>query len=157
MLPSFISVNLFTYVSAFLLLLTFPYVLSERGLINKNLFEKQHQNPRLLPDESFVSVRPGAASDRPSDLTLLGTADGYLHAIDPSTSKKLWSTDIGGPMVSSYQSKATQDEGHHTTVVPNVDGTLLVHGTNEGMRKTSVKARMLAEKVSSMNTSFSSS
>jgi glucose dehydrogenase len=41
--------------------------------------------------------------DQNSDLTIVGTADGYIHAIDQSNNKKLWSVDTGGPMLSSSQ------------------------------------------------------
>ena len=34
---------------------------------------------------------------------LVGTADGYLHAIDSVTNEKLWSVDTGGPLLSSFQ------------------------------------------------------
>ena len=103
------------------------------------------------------------------DVTLLGTADGMLHAIDDETSEKLWSVDTGGPLVSSSSSSSSSSthsefptddiknkngdihEGEHhakknVNVLPTVDGSLFFDN-GQGMRKTSVKARLLAEKA----------
>ena len=144
-----VSVNSCTGMAfLFFVFISFVSVLSERGLINKNLFDKHAQSPKALFSDEVVSLDSFIADA--SDVTLLGPADGYIHAIDPSTSEKLWSSDIGGPLVSSYQSHAKPNEGEYATVLPNVDGSVLIHSSNGGMRKTSVKARLLAEKVSSL-------
>jgi hypothetical protein len=151
-MSAFISihvVNLFKEIFLFILFVTFPDVLSERGLINKNsIFEKHQHSPsalNLADETSFTALASFSSEELKEDnmdVTLLGTADGFLHAINPSTHEKIWSTDIGGPLLSSHQKKSNDD----FAVYPNLDGSLLIH-SNEGMRKTSVKARLLAEKV----------
>ena len=94
----------------------------------------------------------------------MGTADGMLHAIDDETSEKLWSVDTGGPMVSTSTSSSSSvdgvnkehtNRGDHSTkeslsVLPTVDGSLFINN-GQGMRKTSVKARLLAEKAPFMS------
>jgi hypothetical protein len=74
------------------------------------------------------------------ELRIVGTADGYIHAVD-SNNNKIWSTNTGGPLSSQHNSGNLD-----YSVLPSVDGSIFVHST-EGMRKTSVKARMLAEKT----------
>ena len=153
-MSSFISIHVvyfFKGIFLFILFVTFPVVLSERGLIKNTIFEKNQHSPvglNLADETSFRALASAAAVSseelKDMDVTLLGTADGFLHAINPSTHEKMWSTDIGGPLLSSHQKKS--NDGF--AVYPNIDGSLLIHG-NEGMRKTSVKARLLAEKVRS--------
>jgi hypothetical protein len=85
-----------------------------------------------------------------------------LHAIDPVTKERLWSVDTGGPLMTSSQGQRAvevADTGHDNDsdfvpdhiVLPTIDGSLLVQsnedGGDGGMRKTSVKARLLAEKA----------
>jgi len=105
-------------------------------------------------------------------VTLVTTMDGRLHAVSSDKNEKLWSTTLpGGSMATSQQvemnrrvelgddpetggglDSAGQDEGASSTtktdfsVIPSADGSLLIHNM-QGMRKTSVKARMLAEKA----------
>jgi hypothetical protein len=78
------------------------------------------------------------------ELTIVGTADGMVHAVD-SNNNKVWSTPTGGPL-SKHHSAGNLDY----TVIPSSDGSLLIHNSDGGMRKTSVKTRMLAEKSSLM-------
>lgn len=78
------------------------------------------------------------------EITIIGTADGFIHAVD-SNNKKVWSTSTGGPL-SKHHSSGNLDY----TVIPSSDGSLLIHNTEGGMRKTSVKTKMLAEKSSLM-------
>ncbi len=72
------------------------------------------------------------------DIKIVGTADGFIHAVD-SSNNKIWSTSTGGPMASHHNSGNLD-----YNVIPATDGSLLVQ-SSQGMRKTSVKARMLAE------------
>ena len=121
-----------------------------------------------IADQAVRSFN-GEKGKIPKDLTLLGTADGMLHAIDDETSEKLWSVDTGGPLVSSStssshsKSSATEmdsreedkrEQDHNfkdsVTVLPTVDGSLYMD-SGQGMRKTSVKARLLAEKAPFMS------
>lgn len=74
-------------------------------------------------------------------ITVVGTVDGLLHGFDEQNNKR-WTTDIGGGPLSSHHSSGNLDY----SVVPATDGSLLVHSV-EGMRKTSVTARMLVEKA----------
>jgi PQQ enzyme repeat len=80
------------------------------------------------------------------ELTIVGTVDGYVHAID-SSNKKKWSTQTGDSMISSYQNiQPGISQKDYYSIIPSIDGSLLIHNAG-GMRKTSVKARMLAEKT----------
>lgn len=78
------------------------------------------------------------------DFTIVGTVDGFVHAIDSNNHKK-WSTQMGGSMISSHQNQASGHQRDYS-VIPSIDGSLLLHSSG-GMRKTSVKARMLVEKA----------
>ena len=74
-------------------------------------------------------------------ITVVGTADGLLHGFDQQNNKK-WTADVGGGPLSSHHSSGNLDY----SVIPSTDGSLLLHSV-EGMRKTSVTARMLVEKA----------
>ena len=74
-------------------------------------------------------------------ITVVGTVDGLLHGFDEQNNKR-WTTDVGGGPLSSHHSSGNLDY----SVVPSTDGSLLLHSV-EGMRKTSVTARMLVEKA----------
>jgi hypothetical protein len=73
-------------------------------------------------------------------LTVVGTADGLIHGFDAANNIQ-WSAETGGPTASFYSSGNLD-----FAVIPSTDGSLLVN-TADGMRKTSVKARMLVEKA----------
>lgn len=75
-----------------------------------------------------------------NELLIVGTADGFIRAIDSSNNEK-WNVDTGGPIASAFNS---DDQPY--SVLPSVDGTIYIHN-REGMTKTSVKARMIAEKA----------
>ena len=103
-------------------------------------------------------------------LTIIGTIDGYIHAVSPDKNEKLWSTELpGGALASSHHPKAVNvngdvaagksaeefsekhgvdlgDGARDFSIIPSTDGSLLIHSM-QGMRKTSVKARVLAEKA----------
>ena len=99
-----------------------------------------------LKDEDDSSLVPITGNNLDIDLTdpfnddikIVGTADGFIHAVD-SSNNKIWSTSTGGPMASHHNSGNLD-----YNVIPATDGSLLVQ-SSQGMRKTSVKARMLAE------------
>jgi hypothetical protein len=90
----------------------------------------------------------------PNNVLVVNTVDGLLHGI--STDKhgkrsKMWSLSSGGPMMTSM-SRSGEEAMSSYSVLPSVDGSLLVHHHNSnGLRKTSVTARMLAEKTSFVN------
>jgi hypothetical protein len=37
------------------------------------------------------------------DITVIGTVGGYLHAVDTITLEKIWSVNIGGPLLSAQE------------------------------------------------------
>jgi hypothetical protein len=74
------------------------------------------------------------------DLLIIGTSDGVIHALDSEKNEK-WSLDTGGPTASVYNSEHRQ-----YSVLPSADGSIYIN-SREGMAKTSVKARMIAEKA----------
>ena len=103
------------------------------------------------------------------DLTIISTADGNLHMVNADNGGVAWSAEIpGGALAKSFKTKSPSqnvvpdtsessndlnlisDDEHITEqdndydVIPTLDGSILVH-SNEGMRKTSVTARMLSE------------
>ena len=125
---------------------------------------------RARPTEVQVNAEwglEGGFGDTPEDVTIIGTADGGLHALN-SENEELWSTNIpGGPLARSFKAQAVgptagggtedgeldakndfddndSDANSEYSVIPTLDGSILVH-SNEGMRKTSVTARMLSE------------
>ena len=67
-----------------------------------------------------------------------------MHAIDNKNFEKKWTVSTGGPLVSSGNSDEDSESSYN--VISSVDGSLIVQNSG-GMRKTSVKARMLAEKA----------
>eukprot|EP01041_Mallomonas_annulata_P002756 gene2756-5426_t len=81
-------------------------------------------------------------NDDGNSVTVVGTADGVIHGLDSDGQTKRWSLSTGGSLINSHQSESETDY----KMIPAVDGTILVHN-REGMRKTSVKARMLVEKT----------
>ena len=78
-------------------------------------------------------------SGRTEYLTLIGTVDGNVHGIDEYF-KKVWTTSTGEMMLSGTIAEDNQAE----TVIPSLDGSLLYYN-QLGMRKTSVKARVMTE------------
>lgn len=74
-------------------------------------------------------------------ITIVGTVDGLLHGFDEQNNRK-WTADVGGGPLSSHHSSGNLDY----SVIPATDGSLLLH-SGEGMRKTSVTARMLVEQA----------
>lgn len=95
-------------------------------------------------------------------LTVVCTVDGILHGID-KFGNKAWSTSTGKAMLSAqnyaahYQNDASLEavESTHArrstkrngySILPSTDGTLIYHSI-EGMRKTSVTARLLVEQT----------
>lgn len=88
----------------------------------------------------IISTNRGTDLNDPfsDDIKIVGTADGFIHAVD-SGNNKIWSASTGGPMASHHNSGNLD-----YNVIPATDGSLLVQ-SSQGMRKTSVKARMLAE------------
>ena len=75
------------------------------------------------------------------DMILIGTADGMIHAFNSEHDER-WVIDTGGPTATAYNSEHRQ-----YAVLPSADGTIYIN-SREGMTKTSVKARMIAEKAS---------
>ena len=87
---------------------------------------------------ALTNNRDRQSGDR---ITVVGTVDGLLHGFDDQNNKK-WTADVGGGPLSSYHSSGNLDY----SVIPATDGSLLLH-SGEGMRKTSVTARMLVEQA----------
>lgn len=153
----------------------------------------------INPDDGTESVLDKDSAENAEDVTIVGTVDGNIHAVNSKTGK-LWTTTLpGGSLTRSFHSPklddafdkkvskwATQEqerdlenrdgqEGDRVddvsttlgdedslpdnensdinsntnnrdySVIPTLDGSILVH-SNDGMRKTSVKARMLSDK-----------
>lgn len=71
-------------------------------------------------------------------LTVIGTADGNLHAIDEQMNK-MWTTSSGPATVS-----ATNSNEKGTGIIPTLDGSLLFSGP-QGLRKSSLTASMLTD------------
>jgi hypothetical protein len=76
------------------------------------------------------------------NLLIIGTADGMITAVDATNQhNEKWTLDTGGSIATSFNA----DESHYS-VHPGIDGTVYI-GNRQGMTKTSVKARMIAEKA----------
>ena len=108
--------------------------------------------PHIQPEEEALP-EPSEGAEEKSDLLIISTVDGYLHGIAADRSgkrTKMWSLSSGGPMMTSM--KRGDDDSIDYSVLPAADGTLLVHHQDSnGLRKTSVTARMLAEKTPFVN------
>lgn len=98
--------------------------------------------------EAEVATIEDTSNDEPfTDLLLIGTADGMLTAFDDKQNEK-WTLDTGGSIATSYN---IDDDDNHFSVHPGIDGNVYI-GTRQGMTKTSVKARMIAEKAPFVST-----
>lgn len=62
------------------------------------------------------------------DVAWVGTLNGELHALDTRTGDILWTTDVGGSTIRSFQSMDSFDDG---VVVPGSDGSIYVHSQGE--------------------------
>jgi hypothetical protein len=78
-------------------------------------------------------------------VAIISTVDGFIHAFDSNMDEK-WKIDLGGPLATSH---VTDDDPKYS-VIPSIDGSIMIH-SRDGMSKTSVKARMLAEKAPFMS------
>ena len=99
-------------------------------------------------------------------LTIVCTVDGGLHGID-KYGNKAWSSSTGNPMLSAqnYAAQDTDEDDDYGdvelgkgqlggiikrkgySILPSTDGTLIYHSVTDGMRKTSVTARLLVEQT----------
>jgi outer membrane protein assembly factor BamB len=102
--------------------------------------------PPRASSESITSSFSSSSFSSPSistsihDITLIGTVGGYLHAVNTITLEKIWSVNIGGPLLSAQELTTNLDY----SMVPMIDGSLLYRG-NKGVRQTSVTAKTLIE------------
>lgn len=137
-------------------------LLSGSGSVLKRRGIKQVPLQSLVPISGFQDEDEGETK-RPllketkqkanSDVLIINTVDGFLHGIGADENgkrNKLWSISSGGPMMSSMRNTESGLVSDYS-VLPSVDGTLLVHHNTNGLRKTSVTARMLAEKAPFIN------
>jgi hypothetical protein len=92
-----------------------------------------------IPSSTSFSSSPSIATSI-NDITLIGTVGGYLHAVNTITLEKIWSVNIGGPLLSAQELSTNLDY----SMVPMIDGSLLYRG-NKGVRATSVTAKTLIE------------
>lgn len=121
-----------------------------------------------------VSRKNNPGSSSGEQLTIVTTVDGNIHGIDQA-GNKLWSASTGGPMVGAHnfessltdstaaRTGSTSDENVRTdrllgmapaatrnrknyAVLPGTEGSIIYHSL-DGMRKTSVNARLLAEQA----------
>lgn len=56
-----------------------------------------------------------------SEICFVGTISGQLHALNSNTGEVLWSTDLGGSLVRSFQSSEARTHGF---IIPGEDGSL---------------------------------
>lgn len=68
-----------------------------------------------------VEVLPPASNRSEQDVSFVGTISGELHALNSHTGEVLWSTDVGGSLVRSFQSSEARTHGF---IVPGEDGSL---------------------------------
>ncbi len=114
---------------------------------NGNRIRNRNRN-EITKNDNALSTDPQSTTSEGTgdfnDVTLVSTADGMVHAIDSQTKEKVWSIDSGGPLATAHSS---DENSRDFSLLPNLnDGTLLMR-SGGGMRKTSVKARMLVEKA----------
>lgn len=117
---------------------------------------------------SFAKERTdvkGRQSEYEDYLTIVCTVDGGLHGID-KYGNKAWTSSTGDPMLSAqnYAAQDSDDEDDDDfeagrgqpsgiikrkgySILPSTDGTLIYHSTTDGMRKTSITARLLVEQT----------
>lgn len=121
------------------------------------------RNPTNIPTSPTTSQQQSYQSNsiQSHDITLIGTVGGYLYAVNPITLEKIWSVNIGGPLLSAQEISPSLDY----SMVPMIDGSLLYRGNkgfitlpitscffffiisnlNLGVRTTSVTAKTLSE------------
>ena len=117
------------------------------AIVNANAFEVSldRRSDDITGDVDDDEQGAPTADDDDKDgsfdaMTVVASIDGLLHGFDADNNKK-W-TSSGGEPLASYHNSGNLD----FSVIPSsADGSLFVHST-EGMRKTSVTARMLVEK-----------
>lgn len=100
--------------------------------------------PHYSDSEKFDSLSP--IKSEPfivkDQIIIVGTVDGNLHAIDPSF-QIAWTTSTGDPLTyAEYSDKSRSNPSH--TAIPTLDGSIFLH-EEEGMKKTSAKARIMTE------------
>ena len=110
------------------------------SLVLLKLFKCTNTNSEVAVIDFSNERNNDFAENKIKDLLIVGTADGFIRAIDTNNNEK-WNVDTGGPISSAYNS---DDQPY--SVLPSVDGIIYIHN-REGMTKTSVKARMIAEKA----------
>jgi len=126
--------------------------------------------------EGDVAWSPRENQDNPDTLhininnrvtTIIGTVDGYIHGMN-SDNQAVWKSALlpGGSMAHSHNSNNQKTESEYGpeddenkeqeqsfndgsrpySVIPTVDGSIIIHSP-QGMRKTTVKTQVLAEKA----------
>ncbi len=120
----------------------------------------------ILTSFAKESYRTNHLSEYEDYLTIVCTVDGGLHGID-KYGNKAWSSSTGNPMLSAQNYAAQDSDGDDDdgdiepgreqlagiikrkgySILPSTDGTLIYHSVTDGMRKTSVTARLLVEQT----------
>ncbi|CAM9793733.1 unnamed protein product, partial [Choristocarpus tenellus] len=101
----------------------------------------------LSPVQSFRHdrVKQGSMRTELGGFMVVGTVDGRVHAMDPSSGEVRWSFSTGEPLVKSYQQLPGVLE-EKRWLIPTLDGKMLVH-TTQGLRRPGLDARQLVEQT----------
>lgn len=86
--------------------------------------------------DGFTSNQPSISERK--YLTIIGTVDGNVHAIDQNF-QKVWSTSLGDPMIKSNMSP-TKVKKRYMNVIPSLDGSILFQNS-QGIRRSPIKSR----------------
>ncbi len=81
--------------------------------------------PHSKTGNTAHATQPPPRPPRPKKvpLVLIATVDGTVTAVKATTGSKLWSVDLGGPLLSSWEN---QTIFNGSMIVPNTDGSLYV-------------------------------
>jgi len=93
--------------------------------------------------ESDKQIERNAARD--SNVVLVSTSDGVVTAV--SESGPIWETDLGGPLLKSYQHPwAGLDDEDFSVMIPTTDGSLLVQSSRR-LDLSKIRAPQLVERT----------
>jgi hypothetical protein len=108
----------------------------------------------LKPGADPIASSSSEVETEDVDVTIISTVDGNLHGID-KFGRRIWTSSLGEPMIAAHNTAeaapqtALDGELVRTyqrkyAVLPTVDGSL-IYSSLEGMRKTQLSAKVLAE------------
>ncbi len=81
----------------------------------------------VFADSSDLVVSPSSASAASlGEILLVGTLDGYLHAISVDSGEEMWQFHTGSPLLSSFTHPGVEK------LIPSIDGNLFLFDQVKG-------------------------